>query len=185
MTDKKYLPWEFYPTIWKTKSSWFSWLRGGIRRSLWNKSPIKLEYIKKHRKRIANPNPKGKVETVWGGCCGLCGNDFVIAQLDVDHKQGNHSLNELSDIQSFIENIVLVTEDDLQFACKTCHKIKNQQERKGISFKEASYEKIAIDLEKKKLVSVWLKEKGLTPASNAKLRRQQIIDLLREEKENE
>ena len=46
-------------------------------------------------------------------------------------------------------------------------------------------EKIAIDLEKKKLVSVWLKENGVTPASNAKLRRQQIIDLLREEKENE
>src|SRR5690606_36878303 len=128
-----------------------------------------------------NPNPKGKVETVWGGCCGRCGNDFVIAQLDVDHKEGNHSLNELSDIQSFIENIVLVTEDDLQFACKMCHKIQNQQERKGISFKEASYEKLAIDLEKKKLVSVWFKEKGVTPASNAKGTRQQVIDLLRKE----
>ena len=155
-----------------------------IRRSLWNKSPIKLEYIKKHRKRIPNPNPKGKVETVWGGSCGLCGEDFVLAQLDVDHKEGNHSLNELSDIQSFIENIVLVTEDDLQFACKTCHKIKNQQQRKGISFEQASYEKIAIDLIKKKLDKGWLESRGTVPASNQTKRREQIVDLLKEEKES-
>lgn len=177
-------PWIQHPNIWKTKSAFMSWLRGGIRRSLWNKSPIKLEYIKKHRKRITNPNPKGKVETVWGGTCALCKQDHVIAHLDVDHKEGNHSLNELTDIQSFIENIVLVTEDDLQFACKTCHKIKNQQERKGISFEQASYEKIAIDLEKKKLTISWLESKGIKPASNASKRRQQVIDKLKEEKEN-
>ena len=178
-------PWLQHPNIWKTKSAFMSWLRGGIRRSLWNKSPIKLEYIKKHRKRIPNPNPKGKVETVWGGSCGLCGEDFVLAQLDVDHKEGNHSLNELSDIQSFIENIVLVTEDDLQFACKTCHKIKNQQQRKGISFEQASYEKIAIDLIKKKLDKSWLESRGVVPASNQTKRREQIIQKLREEKEND
>ena len=182
MTDKKYLPWEFYPTIWKTKSSWFSWLRGGIRRSLWNKSPIKLEYIKKNRKRIANPNPKGKVETVWGGSCGLCGEDFVIAQLDVDHKEGNHSLNELSDLQSFIENIVLVTEDDLQFACKPCHKNKTHSERRGISMEEASYEKQAIAICKAKQDKQWLSERGITPSSNAIKRRAQIIECLKEEK---
>ena len=50
---------------------------------------------------------------------------------------------------------------------------------------DASYEKLAIDLEKKKLTSVWLKEKGVTPASNAKLRRQQVIELLQKEKEND
>lgn len=53
-----------------------------------------------------------------------------------------------------------------------------------LSFEEALYEKIAIDLEKKKLVSVWLKERGITPASNAKLRRIQVIEKLREEREN-
>lgn len=175
-------PWTQYPSIWKTKSSFFSWLRGGIRRSLWNKSPIKLEYIKKHRKRIPNPNPKGKTETVWGGSCGLCGEDFVLAQLDVDHKEGNHSLTELSDIQSFIENIVLVTEDDLQFACKTCHKIKNQQQRKGISFEEASYEKLVIDMENKKMIHDFIKSKGEAPAKNKELRRQQALRLIREER---
>lgn len=177
----KFEPWLLYPHIWKTKGAWFSWLRGGIRRSLWNKSPIKLEYIKNNRKRIPNPNPKGKVTTVWGGMCELCKKDFVIAQLDVDHKQGNHSLNELSDIQNFIENIVLTTENDLQFACKSCHKIKNQQERKGISFEMASYEKLAIDMEKKKMVIPWLESRGIVPAKNAKLRRVQVITKLKED----
>lgn len=178
-------PWKQHPSIWKTKSAFMSWLRGGIRRSLWNKSPIKLEYIKKHRKRIPNPNPKGKVETVWGGSCGLCGEDFVLAQLDVDHKEGNHSLNGLSDIQSFIENIVLVTEDDLQFACKTCHKIKNQQQRKGISFEEASYEKLVIELENKKMIKDFIESKGEFPAKNKGLRRQQALRLIKEEKEDD
>lgn len=178
-------PWIEHPVIWKTKSAFFSWLRGGIRRSLWNRSPIKLEFIKNNRKRITNPNPKGKVAEVWGGTCAICNNDFPIAYLDCDHKTGNHSLNELSDIQSFIENIVLITEDDLQFACKDCHKLKNQVEKKGISFEMARYEKIAIDLEKGKVVKDWLEAKGVTPEGNAKKRRQQVIELLKKEKEDE
>lgn len=167
--------------IWPTKAKFMSWLRGGIRRSLWNRSPIKVNFINKHRKRIPNPNPKGKVSEVWGGTCNLCGNDFIISQLDVDHRDGNHSLNELSDIQSFIENIVLVTEDDLQFACKSCHKIKNQMERKGISFQEAANEKLAIELIKAKKDKAWLEEHGIIPESSQAKRRQQITEYLKGE----
>jgi hypothetical protein len=182
--SKEYSPWLTYPHIWKTKSAWLSWLRGGIRRSLWSKSPIKLEMIKKNRKKIPNPHPKGRVKEVWGLNCDICKKDFPTSYVDVDHKGDSHSLRDVSDLQSFIEGIVFVTEDDLQFACKGCHKIRNHSQKKNISFDDAAIEKLAIDLLAKKMDKEWITAKGITPASNAKLRRQQIIDLLREEKEN-
>lgn len=60
-----------YPHIWKTESSLMSYIRGGIRRNLWNRSPIKIEFIKNNRIRIPNPNPRGKVKEVWGAYVAL------------------------------------------------------------------------------------------------------------------
>lgn len=177
----KQAPWIAHPKIWKTKSSFMSWLRGGIRRSLWNRSPIKLQFINKNRKRIKNPNPKGKVAEVWGATCAICGNDYPINFVDVDHCTGNHSLNDLSDIQSFIENIVLVSEEDLQFACKDCHKIKNHAEKKGISFEAATAEKEAIRLCKENKDVDWLEQRGIIASTTKAKRRTQIEKILLEE----
>ena len=99
-----------------------SYLRGGIRRAAWMKHPVKLEFIKNNRQRIPNPNPKGKAAEVWGGKCNVCKNLFVQSQLVVDHiREFSASLKDIKDIQSFVELISLVTEDDLQFVCKDCH----------------------------------------------------------------
>lgn len=182
--SNKQPPWITHPKIWKTKASFFSWLRGGIRRSLWNRSPIKISFINKHRKRIPNPNPKGKVKEVWGATCAICKQDFPINFVDVDHCKGNHSLLELSDIQTFIENIVLVAEDDLQFCCKNCHKIKTQSERKGISFEEARIEKEAIRICKEKKDLIFFEERGIIPATSQAKRRKQIENVLLEELDN-
>jgi len=176
MTDEKYQPWVVYNNIWKTKAAWLSWLRGGIRRALWNRSPIKLEFIKKYRRKIKNPNPKGKVKEVWGGICNLCGDEFPSNQLNVDHREGQNGLRELSDLQSFMESIVLVQESDLQFVCLPCHKIKNLQERTGVDFETARVEKAVIEICKNKQDKQWLLDKGITPLGNAKLRRQQITE---------
>lgn len=157
--------------VWPTKAKFMSWLRGGIRKSLWNRSPIKIEFINKHRKRIPNPNPKGKVATVWGGECGICKNDFVIADLQVDHIKGGHSLRELSDIQSFIEGIVLVSEDDLMLVCKQCHSAKTLSEKKGISQADAVIEKEVIAFSKlsaetqKKLLTAYGYESNMTTSA--------------------
>lgn len=175
MSEEK-SPWLNYPQIWPTKSSFLSFLRGGIRRALWNRSPIKLEFIKKYRRKIKNPNPKGKVKEVWGGTCNLCGNEFPSNQLNVDHREGQNSLRELSDLQSFMESIVLVQESDLQFVCLPCHKIKNLQERTGVDFETARVEKSVIEICKNKQDKQWLLDKGITPLGNAKLRRQQITE---------
>lgn len=180
MCDKQ-PPWIEHPNIWKTRSAFMSFLRGGIRRALWNRSPIKLEFIKQNRRKIKNPNPKGKVETVWGGTCALTGLEFPLNQLEVDHVVGNHSLNNLEDIQSFIENIVLVSFDDLQFVSKDAHRIKSYADKNKISFLEATYHKTAIELQKSKKDKEWLKQRGLNPASNADRRREQIIGELKNE----
>lgn len=174
-------PWTNYPHIWKTKASFLSFIRGGIRRALWNRSPIKLEFIKKYRKRIKNPNPKGKVKEVWGGTCALCNREFPSPQLNVDHKIGNNSLKELSDLQSFIESIVLVQESDLQFVCIPCHKIKNLQERSGVDFESARVTKEVIAIMNSKTDRQWLKDRDIIPASNAAKRRKQIEEEMKNE----
>lgn len=155
-----------------------SWLRGGIRRSLWNKSPIKLEFIKKHRKRIKNPNPKGKVAEVWGGTCVLCGGDFPQNQLEVDHIVGHHSLKDFEDILPFVLAISCASESDLQTVCKSCHRIKTLCERNGTSFEQARADKEAIAIIKDKKDLTWLEERGIVPASNQKKRREQIVQYL-------
>ena len=37
-------PWEEFPDIWKTKAAFFAWLRGGLRRAVWEKYPPKIKF---------------------------------------------------------------------------------------------------------------------------------------------
>lgn len=178
--------WEVYPNIWKTESAFLSWVRGGIRRSLWNRHPLKLEFIKQNRIKIPNPNPKGKVTEVWGATCALTGVTLPLKDMEVDHKTGNHSLKTINDIQSFVSGIVLITIDDLQFVSKEAHKIKSYAEKQGISFEQAMVEKQAITLTKKpvKEIKEWLEGRGVVPSTKASERRLQIVEVLLAEMED-
>lgn len=164
--------------VWKTKAAFLGWIRGGVRRALWNRSPVKISFMKNNRKRI-NKTVKGKPSTVWGGDCSICKKTFSSISLEVDHKKGGHSLREVSDIQKFIEGIVFVEEKDLQFVCKPCHKTKSYAEKSGISFERAWIQKRAIEIQKGD-DKLWIEEQGRVPATNAKLRREQIILILEE-----
>ncbi len=88
-------PWENYPHVWKTESAFMSWVRGGIRKGLWNTNPVKLEFIKNNRKLIDNPNPKGKKAQVFGANCSLCHKDKPQKDIQVDHIEGGHSLKSV------------------------------------------------------------------------------------------
>ena len=178
-------PWIAYPHIWKTKAAFFSYIRGGIRRSLWNRAPQKIEYINKHRKRIKNPNPKGRVAEVWGGVCALCGGEFPQNMLEVDHRVGNNSLKDFDDILPFILAISCVSEDDLQLVCKPCHRIKTLCERNGTTFEQARAEKVALDLVKAKKDLTWLEERGIVPLRSQKARREQIVEQIIKERIDE
>lgn len=148
MTDKKY-PWQKYPEIWKTESAFMSYVRGGIRRGLWNRYPVKLEFIKNNREKIPNPNPNGRVKEVWGGTCYLTGEKLPLKDLEVDHKKGNLSLKSADDLQSFVEGLLYLEESDLAFVSKEAHRIKSYAERMGITFDEAVIKKDIINFGKK------------------------------------
>lgn len=173
------MPWETLPDVWNTQAKFFAWLRGGIRGGIWNKYPVKLEYLKQNRKMIKNPNPRGRKEEVWGGECYVCGGEFPQSKLQVDHREGNHSLREIEDIQEFIEAMILVTMDDLGLICKECHDIKSYQERHGITFEEAKVAKDVIAYMKNTSISEQrkvLKEHGL-PENNASVRKEGLTKL--------
>lgn len=174
MIEEKKL-WEIYPHIWSSESAYMSWLRGGLRRYLWSKNPVKLEFIKQNRIKIPNPNPRGKVKEVWGGVCALTGNIFPIGDMEVDHKEGNHSLKTLDDLVPFVKGIVMITLDDLQLVSKKAHKIKSYAEKQGISFEEAKIEKEVIEIIKQKKDKAYCIEHNLVVESTQALRRKVIV----------
>lgn len=168
--------WKWEGSPWKTRSAYMSYIRGGIRRGLWNRHPAKLHFLNKNRRKIENPNLKNakRFPQVWGADCNICKNTFTLKEIEVDHLKGNHSLQNFKDISSFIEAIVTVTPDDLQLVCKECHKTKSLAEKHGVSFEEALAIKKAIEICKSKKDRDWLLERGIEPASNATKRRAQI-----------
>lgn len=168
---------EKYPHIWKSKSAFMSYLRGGIRRSCWMKHPVKLEFIKNNRQRIPNPNTKGKAAEVWGGECNVCKNLFVQSQLAVDHvREFSATLKEIKDIQSFVELISLVTEEDLQFVCKDCHDTISYSQKHNVDFDTARAEKEAKQLVDKKLDKQFLIDHNIEVGSTQALRRKAIVE---------
>jgi len=175
--------WEEYPEIWNSKSAFMGWIRGGIRRSLWNKHPVKLLFMKTFRFKILNPNPKGKLPTVWGAKCSLTGEILPLNMMEVDHKVGGHSLKEIEDVNNFINGIVNVRLSDLQFVSKVAHRIKSYAERNGMSFDDALIEKKAIETIKSEKDFDFFAKRNIQVPSNKKERRAGIVKILKIESE--
>lgn len=177
MTEKT--PWGAN-TPWPTKSSFFTYLRGCLRRG-WSTNPIKLDLLKEKRKQIPNPNPKGKKKTVWGCTCSICKRDFVMSDIQVDHIVPAGNLNDVSDIQGFVERLLYITKDDLRIVCKGCNHLLAYADKHGITLEEAVIEKEVIRICKEKLDKEFFIERGLEVPSNVTKRRDEIRKLLREE----
>ncbi len=166
-------PWEEYPHIWKTEAAFWSYIRGALRRGLWEKSPIKLDF----KNKACTPPPKGYTGRAKSGSyCALTNEWTGKSKTEVDHKKGHMRLLSWEDVLDFVLHLV-PPPDSLQLVDKEAHKIKSYAERTGMSFEEALIEKKAIDVCKGDDKG-WLVAKGVTPASNAKLRRQQIKEVL-------
>lgn len=173
-----YKPWELYPEIWKTEAAWWSYLRGALRRGLWERSPIKLSY----KNSACLPPPEGYTGRARSGAeCALSGEWTAKSSLEVDHKTGNIPLLSWEDVLPFILHLV-PSKGNLQLVSKEAHKVKSYAERMGISYEEAVDTKKAIKILKDKTDKEWLKAKGCEPASNAKLRRKQILEVLKVER---
>lgn len=175
-----YKPWLEHPEIWATEAEWWSFLRGALRRGLWEKSPIKLSF----KNANCTKPPEGYTGRAKSGAvCALSGEWVGKSKLEVDHCEGHMSLLCWEDVLPFILHLV-PKKGTLQLVDKEAHKIKSYGERMGLSYENARIVKIAIDLQRKKMDVAWLKSKGVVPASNQKKRREQIIQKLKEEKED-
>jgi len=140
-------PWTEHPKIWKNKTAFMTYLRGCLRKA-WSKNPIKHEYIKKMRYKIPNPNPNGRAKTVFGFKCEMCSKEYPIGHCQVDHITPAGKLNDVDDIQGFVERLLFVTEDDLRLVCHGCNSALAMADRYGISYEEAIIRKKVIEKSK-------------------------------------
>lgn len=162
---------------WKDKTAFFTYLRGCLR-SAWSKNPIKHDLVKKLRKRIPHPKPTPRRDTIWGFDCSMCGETFPISKVEVDHIRPAGKLNDVGDIQGFVERLLFVTESDLRLVCSGCNSALAYADRMGCTYEQAVSVKTAIALVKSKKDKQWLIDKGITPTTNQAKRREQIVEEL-------
>ena len=170
-------PWEHEGSIWKSKSAYFSWVRGQIRRGLWSRNPIK-NYIKRVAAKPAPPGSRAKKVIT----CEFCGEDHAQSKIEVDHIIPAGSLKDWDDVGPFMERM-LHPSGGYRLLCKPCHKTHTYAERNNISFEEAIAHKEAIRVVKlpaKKQV-LYMQKHGFHSAENSKnsaTRRLAIIQFL-------
>jgi hypothetical protein len=116
--------------------------------------------------------------------CYVCEEWMAGSKLEVDHLVGESSCVDFDTSEEFLWHCAADNPDNWGLICKPCHKNKTYAERYGLTMEEAKATKKAIEIEKEKLVEETLKELGVTPASNAKLRRKQLVEAFMKEGED-
>ena len=172
-------PWELFPNIWKTKSEFFIYVRGGVRKSLWSRYPAKIQW-KKSQCVKPPASYTGKAKTL--GQCVYCKDYFPASQIEVDHIERAGSCRTWEEMQVWIYNL-LQCNDNWCLACKICHKIKSYAETHDLTMEEAKIQKDIIKLLQDEKVSdiimfieMWnFDEMYLT--NNAKNRRQSLSEI--------
>ena len=138
-------PWEQCPDVWKTKSMFFQWMRGQMRRA-WSRHPVKVSYMSNHRTRVplgrvTAKNPKG---LVWGCECEHCHQQFKQTECEVDHIEQAGSFKDWTDLEQWMMKLMHINWDSIRVVCKECHRIISYAERMKITFEEAKLEKEVI-----------------------------------------
>ena len=177
--EKENRPWNYEDSPWKTKAEFFTYLRGALRRAIWEKWPLKFKF----KDGVVGPPPedyKGKAKS--GAYCALSGEWVPKSYAEVDHIVGNVSLQEWEDVLPFIQHLCCPKEN-MQYVSKEGHKVKSYADKQGITFEEAQAEKTAIALIRSKKDKEFLESMGEIPGSNQSKRRKQIVEhLLKESK---
>ena len=152
-------------------------------RTAWMKSDVKLAYL--YMNTI--PDMDDKTRTKWLVKCEMCGELFKLTDVEIDHRNGNHTFTKVEDFENYFKNILMVGFDDLSILCKEDHAVKTLSESLGISIEESRIEKkvIAICKQSAKVIDAFLVENGVTGyAKNKDARRDAVRNVLKE-KENE
>ena len=112
-------------TPWKTKSAFFTWLRGGLRKAIWERYPLKIDFKNKSCS-IPPSDYVGRAKS--GALCSLTGEWTPKSYLEVDHIIGNVSLKDWNDLLPFIQHLC-TTKDNMQLVSKEAHKTKSYAEK--------------------------------------------------------
>jgi 5-methylcytosine-specific restriction endonuclease McrA len=176
-------PWQLYPSLWKSKSAFFTYLRGQLRLT-WSRYPAKLKW---KASQLISP-PKGYIGRAKRlGQCHYCKEMFAASHLEVDHVEQAGKCDSWETSAEFLYKL-LDCNDNWVLACKPCHKCKSYAERKGISFEEAALEKKVIDMMKQpaKIVLAFLSEHGYNgeTVSNSTKRKQALQQVFLKEQLN-
>ena len=166
--------------IWKTEAQYWGWLRGAMRR-IWTDYPLRKEWKNRQLRPITQEERDAKLfhtSTKNVGQCFYCKEWFPGSKLECDHKTSSEGCTSKETAEAFLWYCGGGTGDDWLLSCKPCHKAKTHGERQGLSIQEAIADKKAILICNEKKDRQWLQERGITPASNQKKRRQQIVEYL-------
>lgn len=167
--------------IWKTESQYWNWLRGSLRR-LWGDYPLRKQW-KASQLRLITPEEKASKKfhpsTKNLGQCFYCQEWFAGSKLECDHKTPSDGCRTKETAESFLWYCGGGTGDDWVLSCKPCHRVKTNSERKGLSMEDSRIDKEVIAIMNSKQDKQWLIDRGVTPKSNAKLRRAQIEEYMK------
>lgn len=171
-------PWELYPNLWPTKSKFFTYLRGQLRR-LWSTYPAKLKW-KQAQLVIPPKGYTGRAKKL--GKCHYCNEMFAASHLEVDHVEMAGACSSWDEAAQFVYRL-LDCNDNWVLACKPCHKVKSLAERKGIDFEEALLQKKVIEICKqpKQKVLDFCQQSGYdcSTLTNAERRRKAVEAILK------
>lgn len=170
-------PWELYPSLWKSKAAFFTYLRGQIRLT-WSRFPAKLKW--KAAQMVLPPaGYTGRAKKL--GKCTYCGEMFAASTLEVDHIDQAGECNSWETAAEFLRRL-LDCNDNWCLACKPCHKVKSFAERQGTSFEEARQQKRVIEFMKqaKQVIVEFCVQNGYNERSltNTAKRREAVTEIL-------
>jgi len=150
-------------------------------REEWMRCDTKLAFLNSQKIPDTNPSTRTRFRIP----CNHCGESFKETDIEVDHKDGHKTFTNVDDILEWARAILDVSFEDLQCLCIDCHKLKSRAEMAGVSLEEAAILLMMDEIcrgagcpEK-----LWLEGRGISPASNKDLRKQQVIDYLTEERD--
>ena len=144
-------PWE-ETKVWDNESQYLNWIRGELRR-LWSNYPLRTEFLDEQCREVTQEERGVKLfhrQTKKVGQCVYCSSWFPKSKLEVDHKTPSDGCNTLEKAEKFLWYCGGVLKDDMQLACKPCHKINTYAERQGLTFEEAKLEKEVVQFKKLK-----------------------------------
>lgn len=139
-------PWTDPYSPWKSQSSYFVWLRGGLRR-LWTRNPVSTGY-KNAMCRKAVPEDGFSKRVKFVGLCERCRKWHAKSSLEVDHIEPAGSLSSWEDVEGFVRRLLGASSESLRLLCKPCHGVVTAAERFQCSEEEAVIRKRVIQFSK-------------------------------------